>query len=62
MMKKRMRILAFVAGGALLGLLYYTFWGCHGTCPISSSPWRTILYTGCIGFLLSVITAKETKE
>lgn len=61
-MKTWLRILAFVAGGALLGLVYYTFWGCNGTCLITSSPWRTMLYTGFIGFLLSGITAKETKE
>ena len=61
-MKKWMRILIFVVIGALLGLVYYHFFGCNGTCPITSSPWRTMLYTGLIGFLLSGITAKETKE
>ena len=61
-MKKYLRILAFVAGGALLGLLYYTFFGCNGTCAITSSPWRTMLYTGVLGFLLSGITGKESKE
>ncbi len=61
-MKKWMRILIFVVIGALLGLVYYHFFGCNGTCPITASPWRTMLYTGLIGFLLSGITAKETKE
>ncbi len=61
-MKKWLRLAAFVSGGALLGFLYYRFFGCTGTCPITSSPWRTMLYTGFIGFLLSVITTKESKE
>ncbi len=61
-MKKSIRVLVFMASGALLGLLYYHFFGCNGTCPITFSPWLTMLYTGFIGFLLSGITAKETKE
>ena len=61
-MKKTLRIAFFVAAGALLGLLYYTFFGCNGSCAITSSPWRTMIYTGVLGFLLSGITAKEPKE
>lgn len=59
-MKNRwLRISLFVAGGALAGYLYYAFFGCNGTCPITSNPWKTMLYTGVIGFLLSGITAKK---
>ncbi len=59
-MKNRwLRPLLFAAAGALIGYLYYTFFGCNGTCPITASPWRTMLYTCVIGFLLSGITAKK---
>ena len=55
-MKRSHRILltaAFAAGGGLVGLLYYQFFGCRTGCPITSSPVNTMVYTAVIGLLLS---------
>ena len=53
-LKKRLRPLLFVFGGALAGYLYYRFAGCpSGTCLISSSPVNSMLYMGFLGWLLS---------
>lgn len=43
--------------GILLGLaggyLYYYFIGCRtGTCPITSSPWLSMLWGAAVGYLL----------
>lgn len=43
---------AFVLVGATLGYVYYRFWGCNGTCAITSSPYRSAVYGGIMGFLL----------
>lgn len=45
--------LLFAAGGALIGLLYYQFFGCKTGCPITSSPVNTMLYLAIVGLLLS---------
>ena len=50
--------------GILTGYLYYIKVGCtSGTCPITSSPWMSMLMGGIIGYLLGdVFTKKKTKE
>jgi len=53
--RRRKRIMKIVLGiviGGLAGYLYYYFIGCDGTCPISSNPWRSILYGSVVGTLL----------
>lgn len=35
---------AFLAIGGSLGFAYWYFWGCEGSCGISSSPINSILY------------------
>ncbi len=48
-----MRLVAGVLTGALVGLLYQHFVGCHtGACPITSSPFVSTLYGALLGFLL----------
>jgi len=50
---------AFIIAGALSGYLYYALFGCDGTCAITSSPLRSVLYASVLGLLLSQITAKQ---
>ena len=61
-MKKRkwIRHALFTLGGALAGLAYYHFIGCaSGSCPITSSPFGSMVYMGLIGWLISGIFSKE---
>lgn len=53
--RRRKRIMKIALGiviGGLAGYLYYYFIGCDGTCPISSNPYRSILYGSVMGTLL----------
>ena len=52
--RRRRRIMKIALGiviGGLAGYLYYYFIGCDGTCPISSNPYRSILYGSVVGTL-----------
>lgn len=52
--KKWLRPALFILGGALVGLAYYALVGCStGTCAITSSPLRSMVYMGLVGWLLS---------
>ena len=54
--RKWIRPALFTLGGALAGLAYYYFIGCaSGSCPITSSPFGSMLYMGVIGYLVSGI-------
>lgn len=45
--------IAGLATGALGGYLYYYYVGCvSGTCPITSNPYRMMIYGAVLGFLL----------
>ena len=58
--KKWLRPTLFILGGALVGLIYYYIAGCTtGSCPITSNPILTVLYTSLIGWLLSGVFGKE---
>ena len=48
-MRKMLRPALFILGGAAVGAIYYYLVGCQGSCPISSSLWLTMAYTGVIG-------------
>lgn len=51
--KKRWKMLAGAAGGALLGYIYYVTIGCEsGSCPITSSPLYSSLWGALIGLVL----------
>ena len=56
--KSLIRPVLFTGAGALAGLLYYTFIGCAGSCPISSSPWLSMVWLGAVGWLLSGATQR----
>lgn len=43
-----------VAAGAVVGLLYWKFVGCHsGTCPLTSNPMKTVILFSFMGGLLA---------
>nr|WP_325302220.1 hypothetical protein [uncultured Dysosmobacter sp.] len=54
-LRRWLRPAAFIAGGAAAGLLYDQFFGCTTGCVITSSPLRTMLYAGVVGWLMSVV-------
>ncbi|HIT32723.1 MAG TPA: hypothetical protein IAC25_07820 [Candidatus Enterenecus stercoripullorum] len=57
--KRWIRPALFLAGGGLAGLAWYQFFGCNGTCAISSSPVRSMLYLGVLGWLLGIATGRR---
>ena len=61
--KKWMRPALFTIGGAMAGLAYYYFIGCAtGSCPITSNPASSMVYTGLIGWLLSSVFGKGCED
>ena len=58
-MKSWMKILLFVIGGGLLGGLYYVFFGCRGSCPITSNPYYTMAYFALVAGLVSLVLLPE---
>jgi len=48
--------------GAIAGYIYYYFWGCDGSCMISSSPVNSMLYGATMGGLLNSMLKPETKK
>ena len=58
-----LRTFAFTAGGMVVGYAWHLYAGCaSGSCAIAANPLRTVLYTGIIGFLLSVVFARGWKQ
>lgn len=63
MPKKLIHVLIFGLGGAAVGALYYKLFACTGgSCPISASLPRTMVYTAIIGVLLSVVFSPGKKK
>ena len=50
---KYIRLLIGLIGGALLGLLYWEFIGCIGSCPLTSNPYKTVLFFAAMGVLMA---------
>ena len=61
-MKNAVKILLFVLAGAGFGYLYYVFFGCRGSCPITSDPVKTMVYFAAVGGLISVLFLPEKKK
>lgn len=57
--KSLIRTALYVLSGALVGFLYYQFFGCSTGCAISSNPYLTMLYTAFVGWLIAGATKKE---
>ena len=48
--------------GAVAGFIYYHFWGCNGSCLITSSPLNSMLYGATMGGLLNTMFKPARKE
>ncbi|MBY0477348.1 MAG: hypothetical protein K2Q24_06855 [Chitinophagaceae bacterium] len=56
-------ILPGLIAGAIAGFFYWKFYGCDGTCLITSSPVRSMIYFGVMGVLVNkMFQPKQTKE
>lgn len=61
--KKWLKPVLFIVGGALVGLAYYYLVGCStGACPLTSNPFITMAYMGFIGWLFSGIFGKGCSD
>ena len=58
----KLRPWIFILAGMLTGFLYYRFFGCTGSCAISSNPYMTMAYMGLVGWLLSLIFEKKPQK
>ncbi|NLX65631.1 MAG: hypothetical protein GXZ19_02485 [Bacteroidales bacterium] len=48
--------------GALVGYIYYHYVGClSGTCPITSNPYRMMIYGALVGYLLFDLFSSDRK-
>lgn len=54
---KMKNLLKWYLPGALLGMLggyiYWYNWGCDGSCLITSSPYRSMIYFGIMGIFMN---------
>lgn len=48
--------------GAIAGYIYYYFWGCDGTCLITSSPVKSTIYGAIMGGLFNSMFKPSKKE
>ena len=52
---KMLNIFLGALAGGVLGFLYYYFIGCSGnSCPITSSPYASILFGVILGLLITI--------
>ena len=48
--KRIQKVLIGGLGGAILGILYWEFIGCNrGSCPLTSSPFKTVMFFTFVG-------------
>jgi hypothetical protein len=48
--------------GAVAGFFYWKFYGCNGTCLITSSPLKSILYFSAMGALVNNMFKPQQKQ
>jgi hypothetical protein len=62
----RKSLLLWIIGGimgAIVGYLYFLYYGCQGTCAITSKPLHTTIYGMLMGGLLfSMFDSKKEKS
>ena len=52
-----------IVAGALVGLIYWKFVGCHsGTCPLTSNPYKTVGIYAIMGGLLTYNRGADKEE
>lgn len=60
--KKHWLRIAGILVGAMVGYIYYHYVGClSGTCPITSNPYRMMIYGALVGYLLFDLFSKDKK-
>jgi hypothetical protein len=53
-------VISGILTGTAGGFLYYHFIGCRtGSCPITSSPWLTMLWGAAVGYLVFDLFRKK---
>lgn len=60
--KKHWLRIAGILVGAMVGYIYYHYVGClSGTCPITSNPYRMMIYGAVVGYLLFDLFSSDKK-
>jgi hypothetical protein len=62
LLKKSVWYVPGILLGAGAGYFYWKFYGCDGTCFITSNPIRTMLYFGAMGGLVNQMFLPERKK
>ena len=60
--KRYLFIAIGVSAGAIAGFFYWRFFGCDGSCMITSSPFNSSVYGAVVGGLLFSILKTKKKE
>jgi hypothetical protein len=50
-----------ISFGAVLGVLYYNYFGCSQSCAITSSPINSTIYGAIFGLVISLENKKKDK-
>lgn len=62
LLKKSVWYLPGVVFGAIGGYFYWKYFGCNGTCLITSSPVRSILYFAVMGAIVNSMFQSNRKK
>lgn len=62
LLKKSVWFVPGILLGTVLGYFYWKFYGCNGSCLITSNPIRTMIYVGVMGGLLNYMLKPERKN
>ena len=62
LLKKSVWFLPGILLGAVVGYFYWKYYGCNGSCLITSNPVRTMIYFAMMGGLLNNMFKTELKK